>query len=146
MIGHQADVGEAVEMPVEDAANVLVGDLGGDLEREPLGDPRHRLVDLQHRGSGRVSETSHDRADGRRRDREYHDGGDDDEDDRHRRGPCAKSDTDSLREEFAVVRRIAEQQLGRLGPLEVQMRGVLPREADATVNLDVFGGRVEVGL
>ena len=42
--------------------------------------------------------------------------------------------------------RIAEEQLARLGPLEVQVRGVLPREADAAVDLDVLGGGVEVGL
>ena len=97
-------------------------------------------------GPGRVGEPGHHRPDGRRSDREYHDGGDDDEDDRHRRSPCAKSDTDALREELAVIRRVTEQQLGRLGPLEVQMRRVLPREADTAVNLNVFGRRVEVGL
>ena len=58
----------------------------------------------------------------------------------------ADSDADALREQLAVVRRVAEEDLRRLRPLEVQVRGVLPREADATVDLDVLGGRVEVRL
>ena len=56
------------------------------------------------------------------------------------------SDTDALREQLAVVRGVAEQQLGRLRPLEVEVCGVLPGEADATVDLDVLRSRMEVGL
>src|SRR5687767_5073306 len=58
--------------------------------------------------------------------------------------PC--SDPDALGEELAPVRGIAEQQLARLGALEVQVRRVLPGEADATVDLDVVGAGVEVRL
>ena len=56
------------------------------------------------------------------------------------------TDADALREQLAVVRGIAEEELGRLRPLEVEVRGVLPREADAAVDLDVLGRRVEVRL
>src|SRR5437868_7857000 len=55
-------------------------------------------------------------------------------------------DPDALGEEFAVVRGVAEQELAGLGPLEVQVGVVLPREADAAVDLDVLGGRVEVRI
>src|SRR4051794_334092 len=55
-------------------------------------------------------------------------------------------DADALREQLAVVGGVAEEELGRLGPLEVQVRGVLPREPDTTVDLDVLGGGVEVRL
>ena len=53
---------------------------------------------------------------------------------------------DALGEELAVVGGVAEEELGRLGPLEVQVGRVLPGEADAAVDLDVLGGGVEVGL
>jgi MFS family permease len=44
-------------------------------------------------------------------------------------------------------RWVAEQSSSEtLGPLEVQVRRVLPGEADATVDLDVLGGGVEVRL
>src|SRR5690242_497944 len=56
------------------------------------------------------------------------------------------SDADALSEQLAVIRRVAEVDLGALRALEVEVRGVLPREADATVDLDVLGGRVEVRL
>jgi predicted ATPase len=55
-------------------------------------------------------------------------------------------DTEALGKELAVIGGVAEQQFGRLGPLEVEVRRVLPREANAPVDLDVLGGRVEVGL
>src|SRR5829696_5896977 len=42
------------------------------------------------------------------------------------------SDADALGEQLAVVREITEEELGALGPLEVQVSRVLPREADAT--------------
>src|SRR3954453_15183086 len=57
-----------------------------------------------------------------------------------------ESNADALGEQLAVVARVAEQQLGALGPLEVQVGRVLPREPDATVDLDVLGGGVEVGV
>ena len=57
-----------------------------------------------------------------------------------------RSDPEPLREQLAVVGRVAEEQLGGLGPLEVEVGGVLPGEPDATVDLDVLGRRVEVGL
>ena len=63
--------------------------------------------------------------------------------------PCrgtVRSDADALGEQLAVVGGVAEEQLGRLGPLEVQVGRVLPGEADATVDLDVLGGGVEVRL
>ncbi len=56
------------------------------------------------------------------------------------------SDADALGEQLAVVGRVAEEQLGALGPLEVEVRRVLPREPDAAVDLDVLGGGVEVRL
>src|SRR6476619_5503508 len=55
-------------------------------------------------------------------------------------------DTDALCQQLAVIGRVAEQQFRRLCTLEVQVRGVFPREADAAVDLDVLGGGVEVGL
>ena len=56
----------------------------------------------------------------------------------------AELQTDALREQLAVVGRVTEQQLGGLGPLEVQVGGVLPGEADAAVDLDVLHGRGHV--
>ena len=47
---------------------------------------------------------------------------------------------------LAVVGGVAQEQLARLGPLEVQMGVMFPGEADAAVDLDVLGGHVEVGL
>ena len=45
-----------------------------------------------------------------------------------------------------VVGAVTEEQLARLGPLEVQVGVVLPGEADAAVDLDVLRGHVEVGV
>src|SRR4051795_5145841 len=56
----------------------------------------------------------------------------------------SRSDTDALGKQLAVVGRIPQVDLGALRALEVQVRRVLPREADATVDLNVLGGRVEV--
>src|SRR4051812_3826481 len=39
---------------------------------------------------------------------------------------CRASDADALGEQLAVVRRVAEVDLGALGALEVQVRRVLP--------------------
>lgn len=61
-------------------------------------------------------------------------------------GYAARSDADALCELFAVIRRIAEQQLARLRTLEVQVCRVLPRETNTTMNLDVFCSGVEVRL
>ena len=38
-----------------------------------------------------------------------------------------------------MVGGVTEQQLGALGPLEVEVGRVLPGEADAAVDLDVLG-------
>src|SRR6476469_8268565 len=54
------------------------------------------------------------------------------------------SDADALGEELAVVRGVTEQDLRALRTLEVQVRIVLPGEADAAVDLDVLGRGVEV--
>src|SRR5687767_5781539 len=55
-------------------------------------------------------------------------------------------DADALGEQLAVVGRVAEEDLGALGPLEVQVGIVLPGEADPAVDLDVLRRGVEVGL
>src|SRR2546422_7105623 len=44
--------------------------------------------------------------------------------------------TTLFRSPLAVIRRVAERELRRLGALEVQVQVVLPREADAAVELD----------
>src|SRR5213083_1287415 len=41
-----------------------------------------------------------------------------------------------LRDPLAVVRRVTERELGRLGALEVEVQIVLPGEPDAAVELD----------
>src|SRR5262249_42215701 len=58
--------------------------------------------------------------------------------------PSVRSDADALGEELAVVGGVAEEDLGGLGALEVEVRVVLPGEPDAAVDLDVLGRRVEV--
>src|SRR5262249_23645675 len=50
------------------------------------------------------------------------------------------SDAEALGEELAVVRRTAEECLGCPSPLVVEMRRVLPGEADAAVDVDVLVG------
>ena len=60
--------------------------------------------------------------------------------------PEHRSDADALGEQLAVVGRVTEEELRRLRPFEVQVRRVLPGEADATVDLDVLGRGVEVRL
>ena len=45
-----------------------------------------------------------------------------------------------LRHPLAMVRRVAERELRALGALEVEVQVVLPREADAAVELDARGG------
>ena len=45
-----------------------------------------------------------------------------------------------------MIRRVAQEQLRTLRALEVQVRVVLPGEADAAVDLDVLGRAVEVRL
>src|SRR5438105_10504916 len=50
-----------------------------------------------------------------------------------------------LREQLAVVRGRAEQHLARLRALEIQVRRMLPGEADPAVHLDIVGGYVQVG-
>ncbi|WP_374704544.1 class I SAM-dependent methyltransferase [Streptomyces sp. NL15-2K] len=55
-------------------------------------------------------------------------------------GPENRSDAEPVQQPLVVHRRAAEQQLRGLGPAEVQVRGVLPGEADAAVDLDVLHG------
>jgi hypothetical protein len=64
----------------------------------------------------------------------------------HTFGLRAGSDADALGEELPVVGGVSQDQLGRLRPLEVQVGIVLPGEADASVDLDVLCGCVEVRL
>src|SRR5690242_21927969 len=63
------------------------------------------------------------------------------------RSISAMSEPDQLRDDLAVPRRVAERDLGALRALEVDVHVVLPREADATVDLDPFarGMAVRVG-
>src|SRR6478609_8887373 len=56
------------------------------------------------------------------------------------------SDADALRQQFAVIRGVAEVDLGALRALEVEVRGVLPRKPDPAVDLDVLRRGVEVRL
>src|ERR1700733_8023519 len=56
------------------------------------------------------------------------------------------SDPYALCQQLAVVGGVAQEELGGLGPLEVEVGRVLPGEPDAAVDLDVLGRRVEVGL
>ncbi len=56
------------------------------------------------------------------------------------------SDPQPLGQALAVVGRAAEQQLRGLRALEVQVGVVLPGEADAAVDLDVLGRRVQERL
>src|SRR5215470_15164888 len=57
-----------------------------------------------------------------------------------------RSDVQPGEQALVVDRRTAEQQLGRLGPAEVQVGWMLPGEADAAVHLDVLGRGEHVGL
>src|SRR6201987_5284349 len=52
--------------------------------------------------------------------------------------PRCRSDAQPGEQALVVGRRAAEQQLGRLGPAEVQGGRMLPGEADAAVHLDVL--------
>src|SRR5580658_4376179 len=63
-----------------------------------------------------------------------------------RPGRPGRSDADALGQKLPVVGRVAEEELGRLGPLEVEVRVVLPGEPNAAVDLDVLRGSVEVRL
>src|SRR3984885_6547229 len=53
---------------------------------------------------------------------------------------------DPLGEVLAVVGAVAQEQLAGLGPLEEQVRVMLPGEPDPAVHLDHLGGHVEVRL
>ena len=53
---------------------------------------------------------------------------------------------DAPGQQLAMVAGIAEEQLRALGPLEVQVRGMLPGEADAAVDLDALCGGPGVRL
>src|ERR1041384_6564045 len=51
-----------------------------------------------------------------------------------------------LGDELAVIRRVAERHLRRLGALEIEMHVVLPGEADSTVDLDAVPGDLAIGV
>src|SRR6185369_7775137 len=51
---------------------------------------------------------------------------------------------DQLRDPLAMIRRVAERELGRLGALEVEVQVVLPGEPDAAVELDPGAGDLAV--
>src|SRR5207249_10774286 len=51
-----------------------------------------------------------------------------------------------LRDPLAVVRRVTERELGRLGALEVEVQIVLPGEPDAAVELDARASDLPVGV
>src|SRR5437660_11706540 len=53
---------------------------------------------------------------------------------------------DQLGDTLAVIARVPERELRRLGALEVQVQVVLPREADAAVQLDAGAGRAAIGV
>ena len=53
---------------------------------------------------------------------------------------------DVLRDELAVVLRVAVLDLERLGPLEVEVQVVLPGEADAAVHLDRLAADLARGI
>src|SRR5215472_4963184 len=55
----------------------------------------------------------------------------------------SRSDADALGKQLAVVGGVPQVDLRALGTLEVEVRRVLPRKADAAVDLDVLGGGVE---
>jgi citronellol/citronellal dehydrogenase len=60
--------------------------------------------------------------------------------------PVPRLQPDAGGQAFAVVAGVAEEQLAGFGPLEVQVRVVLPGEADAAVDLDVLARDVRVHL
>src|SRR5262245_19730263 len=60
------------------------------------------------------------------------------------RSISAMSEPDELRDDLAVPRRVAEGDLGALRALEADVHVVLPREADAAVDLDALAGGVTV--
>src|SRR5262245_47670382 len=62
------------------------------------------------------------------------------------RSISAMSQPYQLRDELAVPGGVAEGHLGALGTLEVDVHVVLPREADAAVDLDALAGGVPVGV
>src|SRR5262245_58506122 len=57
-----------------------------------------------------------------------------------------RSEADQLRNALAMIRGVAERELGRLRALEVQVQVVLPREADAAVELDARPRHLAVGV
>src|SRR5580765_4163621 len=58
----------------------------------------------------------------------------------------AMSEPYQLRDDLAVPGGVAERHLGALRALEVDVHVVLPREADAAVDLDALAGGVTVGV
>src|SRR5438045_5900395 len=62
------------------------------------------------------------------------------------RSISAISQPDQLRDDLAVPGGVAEGDLGALRALEVDVHVVLPREADATMDLDALAGGVAIGV
>src|SRR5439155_6714025 len=60
------------------------------------------------------------------------------------RSTSAISQPDQLRDDLTVPGGVAEGDFGALRALEVDVHVVLPREADAAVDLDAFAGGVAV--
>src|SRR5262249_54268928 len=56
----------------------------------------------------------------------------------------AMSESDQLRDDLAVPGGVAERHLGALRALEVDVHVVLPREADAAVDLNALAGGMAV--
>jgi hypothetical protein len=61
-------------------------------------------------------------------------------------GEHAALNAQALSQKFAVVGGVTEEQFGTLRSLEVEVGVMLPREANATVDLNVLCGAVKVGL
>src|ERR1700719_2717435 len=55
-----------------------------------------------------------------------------------------RSNSPTLHQEFPVVSRLTEEHLRAFCSLEPEMRVVVPRKADAAMNLNTFGGGMQV--
>src|SRR5215469_3716076 len=60
--------------------------------------------------------------------------------------PLLRLKADARRQVLAVVAGVAQEKLAGLGPLEVQVRVVLPSESDTAVQLDVLRRDVEIDV
>src|SRR5579863_1857572 len=65
---------------------------------------------------------------------------------------CAKafallsSEIDTVRDQFAIISRVAECEFRRLGAFEIQMQVVIPGETDAAVKLGTLGRAPPIGV